>query len=245
VVEKRKITPLRSSTGDVGLMQVNEIVWHGFYAVDKLRWDIVYNAHAGSEILMKYLVNYVLPKGETSKGNVHDLARATYSAYNGGPSQINRFRDPNPAPLHREIDSAFWEKYQAVQRGEEYNVAECFGGTKIVAKTEPDQSFSVPKEPRPGGVKQENWILSQNPMHFTLQIAALSSEKSMQEFTKKLPNREHAAFFRLNRDDKQLYVVIYGSFAQRTDAEKAARLHGFAKPWLRDFASLQKIINKK
>jgi hypothetical protein len=25
-VEKRKITPLRSSTGDVGLMQVNEIV---------------------------------------------------------------------------------------------------------------------------------------------------------------------------------------------------------------------------
>ena len=245
VLEKGKLVPLRSGTGDVGLMQINERVWRGFYAIHKLRWDIDYNAHAGSEILMKYLIDYALPKEEFKKGNPHDLARAAYSAYNGGPSQINRFRNPNPAPLHKKIDNAFWEKYQAVHRGEAYNVAECFGGTKMAVKTEPAQPVPPPKGPRPKGLKQENWIRAQNPKHFTLQIAALSTEKTMQEFANKLPNPEHAAFYRLNRDGRQFYVVIYGTFSERAQAEKAARLNGFDKPWIRDFASLHEIIKKK
>ena len=245
VVHKNKLVPLRSSTGDVGMMQVNERVWHGFYAIDKLRWDIGYNVQAGCEILLKYLVDYVLPKGKHTEGNLHNLARATYSAYNGGPSQINRFRDPDPDPMHRKIDHAFWEKYQAVQRGEEYNVAECLGGTKIEVKDEPSPPVFTQKGSRAQGSKQENWILSQNPRHFTLQIAALSTENTLQEFIRKLPNPKHMAFFRMNRDGKQLYIVLYGTYAQRAEAEKAAQRYGFDKPWLRDFGSLQEIIKKK
>ncbi len=44
VVINKRIEPLRSSSGDIGLMQVNERVWRGFYDLQKLRWDINYNS---------------------------------------------------------------------------------------------------------------------------------------------------------------------------------------------------------
>ena len=84
VVENKKMQPLRSSTGDVGLMQINERIWRGFYDTQKLRWDITYNARAGAEILLNYLVKYGLKQGEHKRsGGLDNLARASYSAYNG------------------------------------------------------------------------------------------------------------------------------------------------------------------
>ena len=128
VIEKGKVVPLRSSTGDVGLMQVNERVWRGFYDIQKLRWDIRYNAEAGSEILRQYLVNYALKKGEHKHaGGQDNLARASYSAYNSGPGQISRYRNPKAASRPKKIDAAFWKKYQSVKQGKELEVAECLG----------------------------------------------------------------------------------------------------------------------
>ena len=259
IVQKRKLVPLRSDSGDVGLMQVNERVWRGLYANHKLRWDIGYNARAGSEILLKYLVDYALPKGEHKQGDIHCLARAAYSAYNGGPGQLRRYRNLNAPAMHRKIDSAFWKKYQAVESGKEYNVAQCLGGTVLAGKLdgaahykkrsgkkkEAPQKFSSPKPPKPAGLKQESWILAQNPKHFTIQIAALGSEKALHEFVYKQPYPDSVAYYRLKRNGKLLYAVIYGTFAKRSDAEKAALRLGFVKPWVRGFSSLQEIIEKE
>jgi hypothetical protein len=84
VKKGEKLATLASATGDVGLMQVNRQTWRGVYNLSGLSGDIEYNSHAGSEILLYYLSRYAIPKGEErqSGGN---LARATYSAYNGGP----------------------------------------------------------------------------------------------------------------------------------------------------------------
>jgi len=129
VVINKRIEPLRSSSGDVGLMQINEKVWRGFYDLQKLRWDINYNSIAGSEILLNYMVNYALKRGEHKQsGGAVNLARATYSAYNGGPGQVSRYRSRNVAANHRKIDSLFWEKYQQVDAGKAGNVALCLGG---------------------------------------------------------------------------------------------------------------------
>jgi hypothetical protein len=258
IVQKRKLIPLRSNSGDVGLMQVNERVWRGFYSKHKLRWDIGYNARAGSEILLKYLVDYALPKGEHKQGDIHHLARATYSAYNGGPGQLSRYRNLNAPAMHRKIDTAFWKKYQAVQNGKEYNVAECLGGTAAGAlldkaghdkrmsgeKTEAPRKSSSPKPLGANGLKEESWILAQNPKHFTIQIATLSRKKTLHEFIHKQPHPERVAYYRLKRNGKRLYGVIYGAFAKRSDAEKAALRLGFVKPWMRDFGSLQEIIKR-
>ena len=110
-------------------MQVNERVWRGFYDLQKLRWDINYNSNAGAEILFSYLVKYALKQGEHHhSGGISNLARSTYSAYNGGPSQVSRYRRSNVASSHKKIDELFWEKYRVVNTGHEMNVAKCLGG---------------------------------------------------------------------------------------------------------------------
>jgi hypothetical protein len=122
------IEPLRSSAGSVGLMQINQDVWRGFYDINELNQDIAYNATAGGEILMHYLVDYAIRNGEGKKtGNIHNLARATYAAYNGGPRQLSRYREKGISESLRKIDTLFWDKYQMIKQGNELAVAQCFG----------------------------------------------------------------------------------------------------------------------
>lgn len=123
-----KLVAIRSGVGSVGIMQIYLKVWRGFYDPKLLQRDIGYNARAGSEILLHYLRDYAIRKGEHTKtGEIDNLARATYAAYNGGPGQLSRYRIKNTPASLRAIDAAFWEKYQAVKAGGELGVAQCFG----------------------------------------------------------------------------------------------------------------------
>ncbi|ADE13823.1 conserved hypothetical protein [Nitrosococcus halophilus Nc 4] len=122
------IQPIRSHAGSVGLMQVNQNVWRGFYDVNGLNQNIAYNTKAGGEILMHYLVDYAIRKGEHKKtDNFHNLARAAYAAYNGGPRHLSRYRKANTPKSLRRIDAFFWDKYQTIKQGNELAVAQCFG----------------------------------------------------------------------------------------------------------------------
>jgi soluble lytic murein transglycosylase-like protein len=123
------ITYLTSAAGAVGLMQVNTRVWRGFYDVDGLRWDVVYNARAGEEILRHYLVRYGIATNEHRQpGGADNLARAAYAAYNGGPGHYRRYRLAKTARSLKRIDAAFYAKFQALAAGPaEPLVAECYG----------------------------------------------------------------------------------------------------------------------
>jgi hypothetical protein len=122
------VKPIMSPVGSVGIMQINQHVWRGFYDVKSLRQDIGYNSRAGSEILVHYLRDYAVAKGEHEKtGNTDNLARATYAVYNGGPGHLSRYRRSKTSKGLRKIDDAFWKKYQRVKAGNEMAVAECFG----------------------------------------------------------------------------------------------------------------------
>src|SRR5262249_9579323 len=72
--------PLASSTGDVGLMQVNRITWRSLYDLKGLKRRFSCNGNADAEILHYYLTRYAIPKKRTRTEN-GNLARATYSAY--------------------------------------------------------------------------------------------------------------------------------------------------------------------
>lgn len=126
---KGKITPIRSNAGAVGIMQINQHVWRGFYDVESLKHDVGYNALAGSEILHHYLVDYAVAKGEYKQAGGYDnLARATYAMYNGGPRQMARYRNANTAKSLRAIDEAYWKKFETIRSGNVMAVAECYGG---------------------------------------------------------------------------------------------------------------------
>lgn len=119
------VTPMTSATGDLGLMQVNRNTWRGVYDLTGLSGDIAYNGNSGSEILLYYLVRHAIRKGE-DKHEGGNLARGTYSAYNGGPGQLGRYRATKVNPALRKVDDAFWEKFQIVSSGQEMEVQRCY-----------------------------------------------------------------------------------------------------------------------
>ena len=121
-----KLTPLASTTGDLGLMQVNRITWRSLYDVSGLGGDIRYNGLSGAEILHQYLTRYAIPKKEDKQPGGH-LARATYSAYNAGPGGLARYRGVRQSPEWKKVDEAFWTKFQAVSSGQELAVKSCYG----------------------------------------------------------------------------------------------------------------------
>ena len=121
-----KLAPLASATGDVGIMQVNRLTWRSLYDIKGLTGDIRYNGNAGAEILHHYLTRYALRKKEMEQPN-GNLARATYSAYNGGPGALGRYRGVRQSPTWKKVDEAFWDKFQAVSSGQELAVKRCYG----------------------------------------------------------------------------------------------------------------------
>ena len=121
----KKGTPLASSTGDLGLMQVNRNTWRNVYDLKNLSGDIEYNSNAGAEILDYYLTRFAIKRNE-DKQQGGNLARATYSAYNGGPGALGRYRAAKVVPALKKVDEAFWQKYQAVAAGHELDVQTCY-----------------------------------------------------------------------------------------------------------------------
>jgi septal ring-binding cell division protein DamX len=266
VVKSDKLEPLRSGSGDVGLMQVNERVWRGIYDLQKLRWDIVYNSEAGAEVLLDYLVKYALKKGEQKRpGGLNNLARASYSAYNGGPSQVTRYRRADVAPEWKKVDAAFWGKFQHVDAGNALKVVECLGGdfsqfgnsAKATAKTttktaaatraEPARPVARPAEPVAkttvaGSISTaESWLRAQPADYYTLQAGAFSEEEFATRFIVEERLTAPVHVVPVSRGSQRQFVVLAGSFASRADAEALQRKLGHLKPWLRQFADLQGI----
>jgi hypothetical protein len=125
VIDGTRIRWLESATGDVGLMQVNKHVWRGFYDIERLKWDVLYNAGAGCEILARMMqyASAAQPKFDPVPIANH-LARSAYAGYNGGPGACNRWRRREP-PALKQIDSSYLEKYRAVEDGALIDILSC------------------------------------------------------------------------------------------------------------------------
>ena len=124
VVRRGKIVYLRSAANSVGLMQVNQRVWRGFYDVQRLRWSTAYNARAGAQILLRYLRDYAIPYAE-QHGEPGDAPRAVYAVYNAGPRAVGRFHKPHPHPREKRVDERFWKLYQGIAAGGRPDLQNC------------------------------------------------------------------------------------------------------------------------
>ncbi|PWU25591.1 MAG: hypothetical protein C5B48_00515, partial [Candidatus Rokuibacteriota bacterium] len=108
------VSYLQSRSGDVGLMQINARIWRGFFSIGKLQWNAAYNAGAGAEILQQMLIRYGTREARL---RLENAARATYSAYHGGPARYRRYRTATAESYGWTVDRAFWQKYQDVAAG--------------------------------------------------------------------------------------------------------------------------------
>ena len=119
-----KVTFLKSQSNSVGIMQINQLVWRGFYDVKRLRWDTAYNIHAGSQILMRYMKDYAIPYAAKT-GDPNHVPRAAYAVYNAGPKAVGRFNRNPPHPREARVDGKLWDIYQGIVSGGQADLASC------------------------------------------------------------------------------------------------------------------------
>lgn len=119
-----KVSYLRSQAGSVGIMQINQHVWRGFYDVERLKWDTAYNARAGAQILMRYMKDYAIDYADRS-GNLDHVPRATYAVYNAGPRAVGRFNKPHPPARQQRVDLRLWNLYQGIASGGRADLGSC------------------------------------------------------------------------------------------------------------------------
>ncbi|MCT8163716.1 cell division protein [Pseudomonas putida] len=96
-------------------------------------------------------------------------------------------------------------------------------------------------KPAAGGSGNSGWYSGQKPGNYVVQIFGTSSEASAQAFVK--AQGGDYRYFKKNLQGKPLYVVTYGSFANRDAAVAAiknlpAKVQA-GKPWPRTVASVQ------
>jgi DamX protein len=95
-------------------------------------------------------------------------------------------------------------------------------------------------------IKGADWLLSQNPNNYTLQILGTHELVNLQNFTKQYSHITEFAMFKTTYRNKDWYVLVYGIYSNRTEAQAAlkeipAELKN-TKPWIRSIASVQELI---
>ena len=94
--------------------------------------------------------------------------------------------------------------------------------------------------------KDEAWIWTQSPADYTLQLVALSSENAIKAYISRYHLGDQAVYFKYLKKAKPLYILIYGSYANKAAAEQAAqqlkgKISG-TKPWIRRFSAIHKML---
>ena len=93
----------------------------------------------------------------------------------------------------------------------------------------------------------EGWLWSQDPSHYTLQLAAGKDKKAIQTFIKRHKLEGKAVFFHRLRDGKDWYILIYGSYNGYSKAKQAISSLPSAvqkaKPWTRTFGAIHAELN--
>ncbi|MEK6201626.1 MAG: lytic transglycosylase domain-containing protein [Desulfobulbaceae bacterium] len=119
-----KIVTLRSPAGGIGIMQINQHVWRGFYDIERLQRDVTYNIQAGNEIMMRYLQQHGI-KVAKENNNPDLAARSAYATYNGGPRASRRFLKADASARQKRVDDHLWSLYQKATAGGRGDLATC------------------------------------------------------------------------------------------------------------------------
>ena len=133
VLRGGKVSYLRSGAGSVGIMQINQIVWRGFYDIQRLRWDTAYNTRAGAQILMRYMKDYAIPYAQRS-GDPSHTARAAYAVYNAGPRAVGRFNKAQLHPREQRVDERLLALYQGIAAGGHADLRSCDVSTAAASR---------------------------------------------------------------------------------------------------------------
>lgn len=100
--------------------------------------------------------------------------------------------------------------------------------------------------PPPATPLQTNWVASQSPNHYTLQLVSLSSESSVKKFVAELaPLGQETGYVRYEAKGAIRYAALLGVYPSRGAAEQArSQLPAHLRknqPWIRNIGELQSL----
>ena len=112
---------------------------------------------------------------------------------------------------------------------------------KAAAPAKPVQKKAPAAARLKGTAGQSQWFKQQAPSRHTVQVLGTSSEAKAKAFVQKNPAQYH--YFRKEHRGQALFVVTYGSFADRASAHLAINdlpeQIRQSKPWIRTMLSIQ------
>ncbi len=114
------------------------------------------------------------------------------------------------------------------------------------AEPEPPPAVEAPGSAIDGGYRDAAWILAQAQDRYTMQLLSLSSLERAEAFINRQDDPAEFALYRMQRDGRTLFVIIYGIFSNRDAATAAAanlsgELAGI-NPWIRPMGLVQDTV---
>ena len=92
------------------------------------------------------------------------------------------------------------------------------------------------------------WVLSQNPRHYTLQLASSRSEKRIKQYYEDNQMQGKGGYYKKENDGEIWYFLIYGAYnsSQNATNEIGQLPEEIRKwsPWVRRLGNIQKVINR-
>ena len=112
--------------------------------------------------------------------------------------------------------------------------------TAQLKKVIPKKTVTPVAQKQANGIFGQSWIKQQNKNHFTLQLLGTHQENTLPQYLEKYSLNNDAAIFKTQRNNKNWFTLIYGSYPSKAAANNAAKQlpKGVNKPWVRSFASI-------
>ena len=115
---------------------------------------------------------------------------------------------------------------------------------KIASVASDDVNMSANGEKLTDG---EKWIAEQPSNNFTIQLIVSDNEPALQKFINKNNLQENSVYYRIQKNGKRSYALVYGSFESYSLAKEA--ITGMSpklkkeNPWIRNISSIQKLLS--
>ncbi len=157
---------------------------------------------------------------------------------------------PGPAPKATDVpveQSAGTADNATGESGQGQNLtsapAEDQPATKVVA-TNSQGAGSSEASLEQLGIHDAGWLLEQDPLHFTWQIAAFDNPEELIRFVRQYRQLQPLAYYRKRRQGRQWYSLLHGIFPTIKEARLAREglPAELSNPWLRRLRSVQKDI---
>ena len=119
---------------------------------------------------------------------------------------------------------------------------------------EPNADAKTPASATPAGysvpgvvAKDETWIRSRDPAHYTIQVVAVRQPEKLSDFIDNEPDLEPMAIYRQSHHEEPLWVLLQGDYPDLHSARLAQQafpdsLQPREKLWIRRFGIVQSLL---